>query len=95
MLILSNSKTEVLRAFKEYYNQVTNRFNRGILRVRCDRCTEYLNKKFYSYFEEEGIQLEPTIGHCPQKNGKAECMNRTLVEITRTILYESKLSQQY
>ncbi len=92
---LLSSKTEVLCKFKEYHSLVSNRFNRNIMRLRCDRGTEYLNDNFRQFCREKGIDLEPTMANSAQQNSKAERMNRTLTERARTILNESKLDKQF
>lgn len=92
---LMASKAEVLDKFKEYHALVTNRFNRNICRLRCDRGTEYLNDAFKSFCNSNGIHVEPTMAYSPQQNGKAERYNRTIVERARTLLSESGLDRIY
>lgn len=89
------SKADVLSKFKEYYQLVTNRFNRGITRLRCDRGSEYMNNNFRDFCTEKGIHFEPSIRNCLQQNCKAERLNRTLVERARTLIYESNLEKVY
>ena len=62
---------------------------------RSDRGTEYINKRLQDYLKQEGIRFECTVGFCPEQNGKAERKNRTLMEAARTMLSESKLSQNH
>ena len=77
--------------FKEFSDYVENKFNRKIQRLRCDRGTEYTNNAFENYCKSKGIDVEFTIANSPSQNGKAERLNRTLVERARTVLYESHL----
>ncbi len=49
-------KSEVLSKFKEYHTLVTNKFNRGISRLRCDSGTEYLNENFRDFCQMNGVQ---------------------------------------
>lgn len=90
-----SQKSEVLSKFKEFCALASNRFNRQVMRLRCDRGTEYLNEAFKNYCNTNGIHLEPTMAYSPQQNGKAERLNRTLIERARTILKESKLGKVF
>ncbi len=89
------NKSEALSKFKDYCSLASNRFNRNVMRLRCDRGTEYLNDGFRNFCNQNGIHLEPTMAYSPQQNGKAERLNRTLVERGRTILRKSKLDKSF
>lgn len=56
---------------------------------------EYLGKDFTNELENCGIRREFTTPHIPQQNGVAERMNRTLVEMARCMLIQSKLPIQF
>lgn len=58
-------KSEVFSKFKEYHDLATNRFNRNILRLRCDRGTEYLSEPFKNFCLNNSIHLEPSA-YSPQ-----------------------------
>ena len=93
---LIKSKTEVFECFKEYYARCRTMFNRGIVEIRCDKGTEYINNQFKSFCRENGIRMGHTIGfNSPQSNGCAERMNRTLNDKARTMLIASGLEDKY
>ena len=46
------------------------------------------------FYSRRGIRLEPTAAHTPQQNGKAERLNRTLMERVRSILAEAELGEE-
>jgi len=58
-----------------------------------DNGGEYTSSEFVTYLTQEGIKQELTIPHTPQQNGKAERLNRTLIEGVCTMLVDSKLPQ--
>jgi transposase InsO family protein len=59
--------------------------------VRTDRGSEYLNAELKTFYESKGILHETTAPYTPEQNGKAERLNRTLMERVRAMLYEFKL----
>ena len=61
--------------------------------IRVDRGTEFVNETLSKYRSEQGIELQMTAPYSPSQNGIAERMNRTLVELVRTILTASNLPE--
>ena len=45
--------------------------------------------KFEDYLKAEGVHHERTVPKTPEQNGVAERLNRTLVEMTRSILLKT------
>ena len=86
---LINSKDEVLDKFKIYKTEVENQCDIKIKCLRSDRGGEY---HFPLYCESVGIVHETSIAYTPQQNGVAERKNRTLVEMTNAMLFNSGLS---
>ena len=59
--------------------------------IRTDNGKEYVNHGLKNYFVKKGIDHQTTIPYSPQQNGKAERMNRTLLETARTMMVSSGL----
>jgi hypothetical protein len=57
--------------------------------VRSDNGGEYVNQHLDAYFKTNGIVHNLTVPYTPQQNGKAERLNRTLLDRTRAMLYKS------
>ena len=96
------SKSEVLSKFKEYVNSVEKHTGQQIMKLnilaeddvkvlRSDNGGEYTSNNFAKFCGEKGISREFTVPYCPQQNGVAECMNRTIMERARSMLYQVKL----
>lgn len=51
--------------------------------------------RFESYLKKEGIHHEKTIPKTPEQNGVAERLNRTLVEMSRSMLLDAKLPKKF
>lgn len=82
------SKTEVLKYFKKYEAMATAHFNLKISRFRCDNGSEYISNEITKYFEEKGIQFEFTIKYTPEQNGVAERMNRIILALRTSKMYD-------
>ena len=61
--------------------------------LRSDNGGEYTSRQFAEYLKSEGVRHELSVPKTPQQNGVAERSNRTLMEMTRAMLSESKLPQ--
>ena len=51
--------------------------------------------QFEKYLRSEGIRHERTVPKTPQQNGVAERLNRTLMEIVRSMLIDSNLPHEF
>jgi hypothetical protein len=63
--------------------------------IRSDRGGEYMAGALQGWCADRGIKWEPTAPYSPQQNGRAERLNRTLLERTRCMLIDSGVPQQY
>jgi len=61
--------------------------------IQMDRGTEFINKSLRDWSNTKGIQLQLTAPYSPSQNGVAKQMNRTLVELSCTMLAASKLPE--
>jgi hypothetical protein len=63
-----------------------NEFGLRIKKIRSDNGTEFKNSQIEGFLEEEGIKHEFSSPYTPQQNGVVERKNRTLLDMTRTML---------
>ena len=89
------SKDQVFDRFLEWKALVENSSGKRLKTLRTDNGGEYVSNKFDSYLKEEGIHHELTVPKIPEQNGVAERLNRTLVEIARSMLLDAKLPKKY
>lgn len=92
---LIEQKSEVFECFKDYYFKVTSMFNVQIHKLRCDNGREYDNHNFHVFCNRHGIVLDFTVPYTPQQNGKAERMNRSLVERARSMIHDAGLTKEF
>ncbi|GJU20885.1 retrovirus-related pol polyprotein from transposon TNT 1-94 [Tanacetum coccineum] len=76
---------------KMYCLVVTDDFNLRVKVIRCDNRTEFKNKVMNQFYEMKGIKREFSVARTPQQNEVAERKNKTLIEVARTMLADSKL----
>ena len=88
-------KSEVFQRFKEYEALVTNNVGGTIGVLRSDNGGEYVSGEFEKYLKSKGIRHELTVPHCPQQNGVAERMNRTLMECARSMMSHAGVPKSY
>ncbi|XP_042038209.1 uncharacterized protein LOC121784097 [Salvia splendens] len=67
----------------------------GGMCLRTDNGLEYLSKEFDMFCKKNGIRRHRTVPGIPQQNGVAECMNRTIMEQVRCMLFASGLSKKF
>jgi hypothetical protein len=85
--IYLKSKSEVFSCFKSFHAMVHTQFNMRIKILRSDNGTEYIDKSFRAFLDENGILFQTTCVDTPQQNGVAERKNRHLAEVARSLLF--------
>lgn len=95
MIYLLEGKYEVPEAVKEYTNQVETKWNLKISKLRCDNGREFVNDDLKNWCKKRGIIMDLTTPYTPQLNGKAERMNRTLIEKTRALLTDAQRDKSF
>jgi transposase InsO family protein len=85
-------KSETKEVLKKFLKRAQNEFDAKVKKIRSDNNTEFSNTQVEDFLDEEGIKHEFSALYTPRQNGVAERKNQTLIEITRTMLYEYKTS---
>jgi hypothetical protein len=78
------------RDLKEILETAQNEFELRIKNIRGDNGMEFKNSQIKGFLEEEGIKHEFSSPYTPQQNNVVERKNRTLLDMTRTMLDEYK-----
>jgi transposase InsO family protein len=93
-----NRKDDAAQAIKDFtmWAETQHQQNGYTLRViRSDNGGEFVNNALSSWFKERGTDHQLTVPYTPQQNGVAERMNRTLMEMVRTVLLSARLSPPF
>lgn len=88
-------KSEAFNAFKQIKPLFETHAKKRIKLLQSDNDTEYLNKEFGLFLEENGIKQRLSIPYNPEQNGTAERKNRTLLEMARCLLIQSGLPSSF
>lgn len=88
-------KSEVASKFREFQKLVQNQTDRKLKILRTDNGLEFCNREMKKICDEHGIVHQTSAPYTPQQNGKAERMNRTIVEKARTMLIDANLKKFY
>ena len=81
------AKSDVTQCFIDFTRQAEAQTGLKLKCVRSDNGGEYVNRRFNGFCTSQGIIYQTTVPYTPQQNGLAERMNRTLVEMARSMLY--------
>ena len=84
--ILLSEKSEALEHFKKFKQLVERETGATIQILRTDRGGEFMSREFKEFCDTHGIKRHMTAPYSPQQNGVAERRNRTLMEMTRSIM---------
>ncbi|SGY16147.1 BQ5605_C012g06775 [Microbotryum silenes-dioicae] len=84
-------KSEVLQMFKDWLMEIENETGRKVKTLRSDNGGEYVSTAFNGFCVARGIRRKLTIPYTPEQNGRAEQLNRSIVEGTLALLINSGL----
>lgn len=90
-VICIKQKDHVLKAFKDWHAVIKTR-NNGINPVQKwtrDGGGEFNSKAQDLWLKSEGIEVYDSTPHTPQQNGRAERLNRTLMEKSKALRFNS------
>ncbi|GJV12779.1 putative ribonuclease H-like domain-containing protein [Tanacetum coccineum] len=88
-------KDETYPILKDFINLVENQLNKKVKAIRCDNGTEFKNAHIIELCGSKGIKRDYSNAKTPQQNGVTERKNRTLIEVARTMLADSKLPTMF
>ena len=88
-------KSEVFDTFRKFLKRVQNEKNNNVVSIRSDHGGEFDHYRFNEFCEEHGIKHNFSAPRTPQQNGVVERKNRSLEEMARTMLNESKIPKHF
>ncbi|UYV75014.1 hypothetical protein LAZ67_12002096, partial [Cordylochernes scorpioides] len=90
---LLKGKDEAYEKIKDYVISAHTEFGKNIQTIRTDNGREYVNRQVEEFLNQSGIKHQLTVPYSPAQNGVAERKNRSLMEMTRCIMFDSGLPQ--
>ncbi|GJU73379.1 retrovirus-related pol polyprotein from transposon TNT 1-94 [Tanacetum coccineum] len=89
-------KTKAFDQFKIFSRKIQNQLGCSIVSIRTDHGREFDNEvQFGEFCNANGITHNFSAPRTPQSNGVVERKNRTLQEMSRTMLNEQSLPQKF
>jgi transposase InsO family protein len=84
-------KSEAFKHFKIYKEMVEIETYSKINCLRSDNGGDFVSKEFMEFYSEHRIKRELSATRTPKQNGVVKRKNRTMQEMARTMLMDSKL----
>jgi len=88
---LMKNKSETQSLLKIFHAMTQTQFSFKIKTIRSDNAPELLSNEMQEFFHLNGIKHETTCVNTPQQNGVAERKHRHLLEIARSLRFQSGL----
>ncbi|GJS20494.1 retrotransposon protein, putative, ty1-copia subclass [Tanacetum coccineum] len=76
-------------------DEVENQLGKTIKSLRSDRGGEYMSQEFFDHLKEHGIIVHRTPPYMPQHNGVSERINRTLLDMVRSMMSQTTLPKSF
>ncbi|XP_074313649.1 uncharacterized protein LOC141648837 [Silene latifolia] len=90
-----HAKSETFEEFLVLIKKLQNKLGHKLISIRTDHGREFENDSFISFCREHGIDHNFSAPRTPQQNGVVERMNRTLEDMTRSMLLCSELPRNF
>ncbi|TYZ63156.1 hypothetical protein PybrP1_001979, partial [[Pythium] brassicae (nom. inval.)] len=95
VVYLLKTKSQVLQSVKAYTSDMEATTGERLRCLRSDNGGEYTSKAFATFCSSSGVKHQPSAPYSPQQKGLAECANRSLVEMARSMLQYQHLSKEW
>ena len=90
------TKNDAFNKFKVLGKSLQNLLGCSIVSIRTDHGREFDNEiQFGAFYNKHGISHNFSAPRTPQSNGVVERKNRTLQEMSRTMLNEQSIPQKF
>ncbi|KAF5812881.1 putative RNA-directed DNA polymerase [Helianthus annuus] len=89
------NKAEVFENLKYFYELVLTQFKRKIKMFRSDNGTEFINNQMVDFCKQKGIIHQTSCSYTPQQNGVVERKHRHLLNVARTLMFQSGLPLKF
>ncbi|KAJ9535118.1 hypothetical protein OSB04_un001804 [Centaurea solstitialis] len=85
-IYLLKEKSEAFTHFKKFKALAENEIGKSLKVFRSDRGGEFTSLEFNTFCDQNGVKRHLTAPYSPQQNGIVERRNRTLMDMTRSIM---------
>lgn len=88
-------KSDAAQKIKDFIAMAETQSEKKLKILRTDNGKEFCQQNLDSFLTQRGTMHQTTAPYTPEQNGVAERNNRTVVEMARCMLFESKLSEKF
>ena len=88
-------KSQSFQCFVKFHKFAETHSGEKVKILRTDNGGEYTSNEFQSYLEQNGRVHQPTVAYSPQQNEVAERMNRTLMDLVRSMLHAKNIEKPF
>lgn len=88
-------KSDSFHLLKSFVLFAENQFSGKVKIVRSDNGSEFSNNEAQGFYNEKGILHQTTCYYTPQQNGIVERKHRHLLEMARSLYFQSCLPIKY
>jgi transposase InsO family protein len=92
-LYVLESKGNGFEKFKEFNESVETQSEHKIKTFRSDNGKKFVSKPFNQFLKDHGVEKQTSTPYTPHHIGVAERMNRTIVEMIRSVLHAQYLNK--
>ena len=85
------AKSQISGVVQEVLNLLATQTGFQVKNIRTDLGTEFVNSNLQGYLAKRGINHQKSAAYTPEQNGRAERLNRSIIEKTRSLLIDSGL----
>ena len=94
-IYLLRHKDDAEEFMKSYDRKILVKTGRHCQVIRSDNGGEFFSNSIADYCNTHGISQESSTAYTPEQNGRAERINRTVLEGTSAMLYDADLPFEY
>ncbi|POM75105.1 Integrase catalytic core protein [Phytophthora palmivora] len=87
------AKSESEGCLRKFITKVERQFDAKVKFVRHDGAKEFATNSLKAFYEDHGIEVQPTVRYAHQTNATPERANRTIVTISRSMLHYAGLDK--
>ncbi|KAI3730682.1 hypothetical protein L1987_61855 [Smallanthus sonchifolius] len=88
-------KDQAFDVFKQFKEKIENEIGLKIKTLRSNHGGEFTSQEFNIYCGREGITMQLTAPYSPQQNGMVKRRNRSVLNMTRSILKAMSIPQDF
>ena len=94
-VVFIKQKSQAIKAAEKFLAHVETKYNAKVKQWMSDAGGEYKSTAFDEMLERRGIEILTSTPHTPQQNGRAERLNRTIMDKAEAMRFTSCLPQSY